>query len=205
MGERRPARDASRRRRMPALRRALALTATAPSTLRRRMSSWAPLHRWNGLEGPFASPALRSPLRLAVRPTGRPRKRKGRRAATRDVLVRLVATCASDRLADTRDLAILMVAFASGRQRRSEVARLPFEQSAGRAVRSPRTCRSEFDPALFCDPARPHQVDFDRRRAKVLLVGASYAALKEWLEPAGIGRAEFYAPSIVGVPSKIER
>ena len=86
------------------------------------------MHRWKGQEGPFASPSLRFALRLAVRASTRPRRRKSKRAVTRDVLDRLLATCESDRLADTRDLAILLLAFASGGRRRSEVARLRVEQ-----------------------------------------------------------------------------
>jgi len=112
----------------------------APATVRRRLSSWATLYRWKGLEGPFATPALRSALRRAVRASARPRRRKSRRAGTRDVLDRLLATCASDRLVDARDVAILTVASASGGRcpaspsgsgaprRRSEVAGLRVDQ-----------------------------------------------------------------------------
>jgi len=71
---------------------------------------------------PFASPALRSALRLAVRASGRPRRRKSERAVTRDILDWLATDCRSDGLVDIRDLAIRMVAFASGGRRRSEVA-----------------------------------------------------------------------------------
>ena len=35
----------------------------APSTVRRRLSSWATLHHWKGAAGPFKSPALRSAIR----------------------------------------------------------------------------------------------------------------------------------------------
>ena len=61
----------------------------------------------------------RSALRLAVRASPRPRQRKSKRAVTRDVLDRLIATCATNRLAHTRDLAIPLLAFASGGRRRS--------------------------------------------------------------------------------------
>ena len=96
----------------------------APATVRRRLSSWATLHHWKGVAGPFRSPALRSAIRLAVRATARPRTRKSEKAVTADVLETLLATCASDRLADARDAALLLVAFASGGRRRSEVAGL---------------------------------------------------------------------------------
>ena len=91
----------------------------APNTVERRLARWSTLHRWKGIEGPFAAPSLRSALRLAVRASPRPRQRKSKRAVTRDVLDRLIATCATNRLAHTRDLAILLLAFASGGRRRS--------------------------------------------------------------------------------------
>ena len=84
----------------------------------------ATLHRCLGIEGPFASPALRPALRLAVQASVRPRHRKRRRAVTRDMLHPLLATCASDRLAYARDVAILIVAFPSGGRRCSEAAGL---------------------------------------------------------------------------------
>ncbi len=165
----------------------------APSTVRRRVSSWATLHRWKGIEGPFASPALRSAVRLAVRASARPRRRKSRRAVIRDVLDQLIATCASDRLVDARDVAILMVAFASGGRRRSEVARLRVEQL-------------QDEPSVPLDPAVPDStplpclaIHLGRTKTtsanddgKVLLVGPPVAALREWLERADIAKGPVF-------------
>lgn len=81
----------------------------------------APLERDRGT---VRAPSLRSALRLAVRASSRPRERKSEPAITRDVLDWLIATCATDRLADAWDLAILLLAFASGGRGRSEMARL---------------------------------------------------------------------------------
>jgi integrase len=100
----------------------------APDTVRRRLASWSTLTKWRGLTGSFASPALKSAIRLAVRATPRPRKRKSAKAVTGDVLAKMLATCASGSLRDLRDRAILMVAFASGGRRRSEIAGLRREQ-----------------------------------------------------------------------------
>lgn len=100
----------------------------APDTVRRRLASWSTLTRWRGLDGPFGSPALKSAIRLAVRATPRPRKRKSAKAVTGDILSRLLSTCHGDSLRDIRDRAILMVAFASGGRRRSEIAGLRKEQ-----------------------------------------------------------------------------
>ncbi|KAB1115246.1 site-specific integrase, partial [Neorhizobium galegae] len=82
------------------------------------------LTKWRGLDGAFASPALKS----AIRVVPRMRRRKSTKAITGDVLAKLLATCATDSLRDLRDRAILMVAFASGGRRRSEIAGLRREQ-----------------------------------------------------------------------------
>jgi integrase len=121
----------------------------APSTVRRRLSSWATLHHWKGAKGPFASPALRSSIRLSVRAAARPRTRKSKRAVTADVLEKLLQTCKSDSLVDARDAALRQVAFASGRRRRSEVARLRVEQLVEEAP-VPSDPADPNSPALPC-------------------------------------------------------
>jgi integrase len=100
----------------------------APATVRRRLSNWSTLTRWRGLEGSFSAPSVKSALRLAVRATNRPRRRKSAQAITGDIMTKLLGTCVGDDLRTLRDRAILMVAFASGGRRRSEVARLSMEQ-----------------------------------------------------------------------------
>jgi integrase len=100
----------------------------APDTVRRRLATWSTLTKWRGLNGFFSSPAIKSAIRLAVRATPRPRKRKSDKAVTGDILAKLLATCSTGSLRDVRDRAILMVAFASGGRRRSEIAGLRIEQ-----------------------------------------------------------------------------
>ncbi|RWB89470.1 MAG: integrase, partial [Mesorhizobium sp.] len=100
----------------------------APNTVRRRLSSWSTLTGWRGFVGNFSAPGLRSAIKLAVRASARPRGRKSKKAVTADVLTTLLNTCAGDRLVDVRDHALLLVAFASGGRRRSEIASLRFEQ-----------------------------------------------------------------------------
>jgi integrase len=165
----------------------------APSTVKRRLASWGTLHRWKGQEGPFASPSLRSALRLAVRASTRPRRRKSKRAVTRDVLDRLLVTCSSDRLADTRDLAILLLAFASGGRRRSEVARLRVEQlSEEPAVPlDPRDPRSPTLPCLAIQLGRTKTGNADDE-GRVLLVGPPVEALREWLQRADISKGPIF-------------
>ena len=165
----------------------------APNTVRRRLASWSTLHRWKGMEGPFAAPSLRSALRLAVRASPRPRQRKSKRAVTRDVLDRLIATCASDRLADTRDLAILLLAFASGGRRRSEVARLRVEQLRNEppAPVDPRDAGSPTLPCLAIQLGRTKTRDADEE-GRELLVGPPVEALREWLERADIKKGPIF-------------
>jgi integrase len=165
----------------------------APDTVRRRLASWSTMHRWRGLEGPFASPALRSALRLAVRASGRPRRRKSERAVTRDILDRLTATCRSNELVDVRDLAILMAAFGSGGRRRSEIAGLRLEQLRD-------------DPPVLSDPTDPTStplpclsVRLGRTKtteanddAKALMIGPPAAALKAWIARAKIARGPVF-------------
>ena len=152
----------------------------ASSTVRRRLSSWATLHRWKGLEGP--SPPLPCAPRCGspYGPPGGPACARASAPSTRDILDRLVATCASDRLVDTRDLAILMVAFASGGRRRSEVARLRFEQLQDEPAvpLDPADANSTPLPCLAIRLGRTKTTSADDE-AKVLLVGAPVSVLKE--------------------------
>ena len=143
--------------------------------------------------GTVRAPSLRSALRLAVRASSRPRERKSKRAVTRDVLDRLIATCATDRLADARDLAILLLAFASGGRRRSEVARLRVEQLRDEppARLDPRDPKSPPLPCLAIQLGRTKTGDADEE-GRVLLVGPPVEALREWLERADIKKGPIF-------------
>lgn len=178
------------------LREALLLRSAgphAPSTVKRRLASWGTLHRWKGQEGPFHAPSLRTAVRLAVRANTRPRQRKSKRAVTRNVLDRLLATCRSDRLADTRDLAILLLAFASGGRRRSEVARLRVEQISDEpgVPRDPKDPQSPTLPCVAIHLGRTKTGVADEA-GRVLLVGPPVEALREWLERADIPRGAIF-------------
>ena len=115
------------------------VAALPRATVKRRLASWSTFHRWRGIEGPFAP----------------------RRGRARDVLDRLIATCATDRLANTRDLAILLLAFASGGRRRSEVARLRVEQlmDAPPELLDPRNAKSPTLPRLAIQLGRTKTTD----------------------------------------------
>lgn len=165
----------------------------APSTVKRRLAHWSTLHRWKGLLGPFAAPSLRTAVRLAVRASTRPRRRKSQRAVTRDILDRLLAICRSDRLSDTRDRALLLIAFGSGGRRRSEIARLRLEQLSEEAP----VPRDPGDPdasplpclAITLGKTKTAQADDD---ARVLIVGPPVEALRDWLERAAISKGAVF-------------
>jgi integrase len=159
----------------------------APATVRRRVTSWSILTRWRGLAGAFSAPSLKSALRLAVKASDQPRQRKSKKAVTSDILAKLLAACAGDRLADLRDRALLLLAFASGGRRRSELAALRLEDL------------TDEDPvyANSGDPASPVLPCLTIRLGRtktttanddehVVLIGGPVTALKQWLAESRI-------------------
>jgi integrase len=159
----------------------------APDTVRRRLTSWSILTRWRGLTGSFTTPSLKTALRLTVRASARPRQRKSKKAITGDVLAKLLATCAGDRLVDVRDRALLLTAFASGGRRRSEVADLRVEDLVDEepVLADPRNPASPLLPCLTINLGRTKTTTADDR-THVILIGRSVDALKQWLAAARI-------------------
>jgi integrase len=159
----------------------------APKTVSRRLSHWSTLHQWKGAEPPFDHPGIRKALRLAMKASQRPPQRKSRKPVTRDVLDRLLATCEGSRMIDLRDRAMLLVAFAAGGRRRSEVASLRHAQI------------SEAEPIRLrsSDPTSPMvpcvRIALGRTKtttagqgAYVFAAGRAAVALQDWIEAAGI-------------------
>ena len=167
----------------------------APATVRRRMAIWSTLHRWRGFEGPFSSASIRAAVRLAVRACDRPRTRKSQSAVTRDVLDRLVATCEGDSITDLRDRALLLVAFASGGRRRSEVAKLRLDDLVERpdVAETPGEEDGATLPCLAIRLGRTKTAGLDKDE-RVLLIGRPVTALRAWIALAPImGGAVFRA------------
>lgn len=103
----------------------------APSTVARRLSSWRKLHVARGYDDALTSRALRTALTAATKAQDRPPERKSKKAVTRQVLDRLIGTDEPNADLDrrtVRDTALLLVAFASGGRRRSELGRLLIER-----------------------------------------------------------------------------
>jgi integrase len=159
----------------------------APKTVSRRLSNWSTLHQWKGVDAPFDHPGIRKAIRLAMKASGREPQRKSRKPVTRDVLDRLLATCGGSKAIDLRDRAVLLVAFAAGGRRRSEVATLRHSQI------------SVVDPIKLrpADPASPTvpcvRIALGRTKtttagqgAFVFAAGRAAIALHDWMQFARI-------------------
>lgn len=161
----------------------------APDTVRRRPATWSTLTKWRGFDGAFASPALKSAIRLAVRAAPRTRRRRSAKAVTSDVLVKLLATCATNSLRDLRDRAILMVAFASGGRRRSEIAGLRREQLT---VEAPLPVEGASPlPSLAIHLGRTKTSTGEQDHI-VYLTGRPVEALNAWMTAAGIDKGSVF-------------
>jgi integrase len=159
----------------------------APDTVRRRLTSWSILTRWRGLTGSFAAPTLKSALRLAVRASARSGQRKSRRAITGDILAKLLAACAGDRLVDNRDRALLLTAFASGGRRRSEITGMRIEDLVDEEPvhADPRNVASPLLPCLTLNLGRTKTTNVEDK-AHAVLIGRPVEALKQWIQEAKI-------------------
>ncbi|NVD42864.1 site-specific integrase [Ensifer sp. HO-A22] len=165
----------------------------APDTVRRRLTSWSILTRWRGLTGTFDGPSLKSALRLAVRASARPRQRKSKKAVTGDVLAKLLQACAGERSIDLRDRALLLIAFASGGRRRSEVAALRVEDLTDEdpVQADPLDPDSPLLPCLSIRLGRTKTTTSDDDE-HVLLIGRPVMALKGWLGEASINEGPVF-------------
>jgi integrase len=115
------------------------------------------------------------------------------RAVTTDLLEKLLSIRKSDRLVNARDAALLLVAFASGGRRCSEVAGLRVEQLVEEAP-VPADPADPRSPSLPCvsivlGRTKTGQADEDHR---VLLVGLPVEALNKWLLRADITKGPIF-------------
>lgn len=159
----------------------------APATVRRRLALWATLHHWRGLTGPFADPHVRTALKVAIRSHARPPTRKSPKALTADIIEKLLSTCGTGRLVDIRDVALLLVGFASGGRRRSELASLRIEQLLSQPSVA-ENADNDSSRKLTCMALRLGRTkteDADNAPT-VLLVGRAADALTRWLDKGAI-------------------
>lgn len=116
-----PARDGAEVLIAAGLRRSLSCPAAA--TLDRRIASWRAFHRMRNLASPFDAPLIRQARGRARRAAAGELVPKSANPITRDILEAMLATCDNSHRG-CRDRAVLMLGWASGGRRRSEIAAL---------------------------------------------------------------------------------
>jgi len=167
----------------------------APATVRRRLSSWAVLSAWRGVDVPMRSEAVRASLALAVRANRSPRRRKSAQAVTGDVMEDVMrfldAACVEPeavgvaegaRLAAFRDRALIAVGFAAGGRRRSEIVSITLER-----IRWQDETRSRA------------RIDLGRSKTRdaqdgqfVVIAGRAAPALSSWIAVSGLLRGAVF-------------
>ncbi len=102
------------------------LACPAASTLNRRIASWSAFHRMRNLPNPFDAPLVRQARAKARKAMARPPAPKSAHPITKDVLLKLLDV-GGPGLRGLRDRAILLLGWASGGRRRSEIVSLDRE------------------------------------------------------------------------------
>lgn len=164
------------------LRRSLA--CPAPATLDRRIASWRAFHRLRNLVSPFEAPMIAQARTRVRRAIGRPVAPKSARPITRALLEEMLASCDGS-LRGRRDRAALMLGWASGGRRRSEIVALNrddldlSEWAAGGPVRLRLLTTKTTGP---------------ERAPRLPLKGRAARAVLDWLDAAGIVDGPLFRP-----------
>lgn len=147
------------------------------STLRRLLASLSVTHTEHGYPTPTHSSQVRLLLRRAQQLQAEQGKRQ-MRAITKDILHALIDTC-DDSLHGTRDKALLLVGFASGGRRRSELVNLEVNDL-------------EKVPAGYLLSVRKSKTDQTGKGHTVPLLGMAANAVTEWLVQSGIRNGKLF-------------
>ncbi|MBK6468503.1 MAG: tyrosine-type recombinase/integrase [Rhodobacter sp.] len=162
----------------------VALSCPAPATLDRRIASWQAFHRMRNLVSPFSAPLVQQARQKARRANARPRAPKSAKPITRDVLETLLASC-DDSHRGIRDRAMLMLAFASGGRRRSEVSNLNVEDIG----------RDDFAAkGLVWIRLMETKTTRKDQAPKLPMKGRAARALVHWLELLGEAKGPLFRP-----------
>ncbi len=149
------------------------------NTIEARVRHLSKAHRVQGLPSPASDPRVRELLSAARRKRVQGSGVRKAAAATLDILEALVATCDGERATDARDRALLLVGFASGGRRRSELAGLVVED-LGR------------DGGEYVWTLRASKTDQEGEGHVVPIAGRAAQALTVWLEQARIDRGPVF-------------
>ena len=160
------------------------LACPAPSTLDRRIASWAVFHRMRNLESPFSTPLLIQTRRKARRAAARKPVKKSQNPITRAVLGELIATC-DGTLRGIRDRAILLTGFASGGRRRSELTDLNREDISLKRFNKDGLLTLTLLETKTTSANDPH---------KLILKGLAARGLVAWIDAARIADGPLFRP-----------
>ncbi|PSL17586.1 tyrosine-type recombinase/integrase [Shimia abyssi] len=152
------------------------LACPAPSTLDRRIASWRAFHRMKNLESPFAAPLIKQARAKGRKAAARAPAPKSAHPITREVLEALLATCDAS-LRGVRDRALLMLGWASGGRRRSEITRLMREDVSLKEFQ----CKG-----LIWIQMVESKTTSKGETPRLVLKGRGAQALYHWIEVAGI-------------------
>ncbi|TDK45729.1 tyrosine-type recombinase/integrase [Antarcticimicrobium luteum] len=160
------------------------LACPAPATLDRRIASWRAFHRMKNLPSPFEAPMLRQARSKARRAAARPRAPKSARPIVRETLEQMLETCGPD-LRGLRDRAILMLGWASGGRRRSELSGL---QRADLSLEAFEAKGLVWIHLLQTKTTRPDATP------RLVLKGRAASAVAVWIDTAEISDGPLFRP-----------
>ncbi|MEY8880853.1 site-specific integrase [Donghicola sp. XS_ASV15] len=161
------------------------LACPAPSTLERRIASWQAFHRMKNIASPFDMPMVRQTRAKARRAAARTRAPKSEKPIVRDVLQDMLATCEGQGIRGRRDKAILLLGWASGGRRRSEIAGLMYEDLE----------LSDFaEEGLIWIQLVGTKTTQKGRTPKLVLKGIAARGLMDWLIASDITDGPLFRP-----------
>lgn len=160
------------------------LACPAPSTLDRRIASWLAFHRMKNLSSPFEAPQVKQARSKARRAAARPPAPKSQHPITRDILEQLLTTCRGSRR-DCRDRAILMLGWASGGRRRSEITGLRREDVS---------CKDFREKGLIWISLLETKTTAKGETPRLVLKGRAAQALVHWIEVGSIDSGPLFRP-----------
>jgi len=139
-------------------------------------------HKLRGLPSPTDDPMVKQVLANAKRAVGQ--KSNGKKAVTGEILIRMLKTCEKD-LRGLRDRALLLVGFASGGRRRSELVAFNYEDIS----KSP-------NGEGFILKIRKSKTDQAGVGFDVPVYGQAATALKAWLKASKIQNGKLFLRKI---------
>ncbi|MDO6481889.1 tyrosine-type recombinase/integrase [Shimia thalassica] len=152
------------------------LACPAPSTLDRRVASWRALHRMKNLESPFEAPLIKQARTKGRKAAAKAPAPKSAHPITREVLEALLETCDGS-LRGIRDRALLMLGWASGGRRRSEITGLLREDVSLKEFQS---------KSLIWIQLVESKTTLKGETPRLVLKGRAAQALYHWIEVAEI-------------------